>query len=124
MAVATYRGFEMKTVGSTTDIWQVRIKNTILQGSTAALKKSIDWFCDTATIIDPKEFTSLATVREGQGKAVQENFFGYIIKSDTGEPNSWYCFFNGKLIKGGKLAIQKHIEGYLIAKKKAAQQKK
>lgn len=31
--------------------------------------------------------------------------------------------FNGKLIKGGKLAIQRHIEAYLIAKKKAEQTK-
>ena len=123
MAVATYRGFDLRTVGSNSAVWQVQIKNRLLQGSMAALRKSIDWFCDTATIIDPKEFSSLATGRESLGKAVQENFFGYIIKSDTGEPNSWYCFFNGKLIKGGKLAIQKHIESYLIAKKKAEQQK-
>ncbi|MFA0413392.1 DUF3319 domain-containing protein [Vibrio renipiscarius] len=124
MAVSTYRGFDLKTVGSNSDVWQVQIKNRVLQGSTAALKKSIDWFCDSAMIIDPKEFSSLSKVRQGHGKAVQETFFGYIIKNDTGEPNSWYCLFNGKLIKGGKLAIQKHIEGYLIAKKKAEQQKK
>ncbi|NVC42607.1 DUF3319 domain-containing protein, partial [Vibrio vulnificus] len=45
-------------------------------------------------------------------------------KNDTGEPNAWYCFFNGKLIKGSKAAIQRHIEAYLIAKQKAEQQKK
>ena len=123
MAVATYRGFDLRTVGSNSAVWQVQIKNRLLQGSIAALRKSIDWFCDTATIIDPKEFSSLAAGRESREKAVQDNFFGYIIKNDTGEPNSWYCFFNGKLIKGGKFAIQKHIEGYLIAKKKAEQQK-
>ncbi len=38
--------------------------------------------------------------------------------------NAWYCFFNGKLIKGSKAAIQRHIEAYLIAKQKAEQQKK
>ena len=124
MAVATYRGFEVRTVGSSTEIWQVQIKNRVLQGQMPALKKSIDWFCDSATIIDPKEFASLAKNRESAAKAVQENFNGYIIKNDTGEPNTWYCFFNGRLIKGGKLAIQKHIEGYLIAKSKAEQQKK
>ncbi len=121
MAVATYRGFELKTVGASTDLWQVQIKNRLLQGQMAAIKKSIDWFCDSATIIDPKEFASLAKSRETSSKAVQENFNGYIIKNDTGEPNAWYCFFNGKLIKGGKLAIQRHIESYLIARKKAEQ---
>ncbi|WP_260261715.1 DUF3319 domain-containing protein [Vibrio intestinalis] len=124
MAVATYRGFNIKTVGTSTDIWQVQIKTRVLQGNMAALKKSIDWFCDTATVIDPKEFSSLSKQREAAGKALQENFYGYMLKNDTGEPNTWYCFFNGRLIKGGKLAIQKHIEAYLIAKKKAEQQKK
>lgn len=124
MAAATYRGFTLKTAGSSTDIWQVQIKNNVLQGSMPALKKSIDWFCDTATIIDPKEFTSLNTKRTQEGKPAQENFNGYTLKNDTGEANAWYCFFNGRLIKGGKLAIQKHIEAYLLAKQKAEQQQK
>lgn len=29
--------------------------------------------------------------------------------------------FNGKLIKGSKAAIQRHIEAYLVAKQKAMQ---
>ncbi|WP_164672452.1 DUF3319 domain-containing protein, partial [Vibrio cholerae] len=29
-----------------TEIWQVRIKNHVLTGNLAAVKKSIDWFCD------------------------------------------------------------------------------
>jgi hypothetical protein len=124
MAAATYRGFTLKSVGNSTDVWQVQIKNHTLQASMPALKKSIDWFCDTATIIDPKEFSSLKGKRTGEGSPSQENFNGYTIKNDTGEPNAWYCFFNGRLIKGGKLAIQKHIEAYLLAKQKAEQQQK
>lgn len=124
MAAATYRGFTLKTAGNSTEIWQVQIKNHLLSGSMAAVKKSIDWFCDTATIIDPKEFSSLANKKAGSGKPSQENFHGFTIKNDTGEPNAWYCFFNGRLIKGGKLAIQKHIEAYLLAKQKAEQQQK
>ncbi|RTZ17334.1 DUF3319 domain-containing protein [Vibrio aquaticus] len=124
MAAATYRGFTLKTAGTTTDVWQVQIKQHVLSGSMAAVKKSIDWFCDTATIIDPKEFSSLAEKKAQQGKPAQENFNGYTLKNDTGDANSWYCFFNGRLIKGGKLAIQKHIEAYLLAKKKAEQQQK
>ncbi|CAK4075876.1 hypothetical protein VDT1_4270 [Vibrio sp. 16] len=125
MAAATYRGFTLKTAGSSTEIWQVQIKKHVLSGSMAAVKKSIDWFCDTATIIDPKEFSSLASNKgQSEGKATQENFNGYTLKNDTGEVNGWYCFFNGRLIKGGKLAIQKHIEAYLLAKQKAEQQQK
>ena len=126
MAAATYRGFVLKTAGSSTEVWQVQIKNHVLSGSMAAVKKSIDWFCDTATIIDPKEFSSLAGKKkaEGTGSPTQENFNGFTIKNDTGEANAWYCMFNGRLIKGGKLAIQKHIEAYLLAKQKAEQQQK
>lgn len=124
MPVATYRGFNLKTAGNSTEIWQVQIKNHQLQGSMAAVKKSIDWFCDTATIIDPREFSSINSKREGSGQPAQENFNGFTLKNDTGEPNGWYCFFNGRLLKGGKLAIQKHIEAYLVAKQKAEQQKK
>ncbi|AIW21377.1 tail protein [Vibrio coralliilyticus] len=123
MAAATYRGFTLKTAGSSTDVWQVQIKNHVLSGSMPAVKKSIDWFCDTATIIDPKEFGSLGNKKQAEGAPSQENFHGYTIKNDTGEVNTWYCFFNGKLIKGGKLAIQKHIEAYLLAKQKAEQKK-
>ncbi|CAM2885503.1 DUF3319 domain-containing protein [Vibrio neptunius] len=123
MAAATYRGFTLKTAGSSTDVWQVQIKNHVLSGSMPAVKKSIDWFCDTATIIDPKEFGSLGNKKQAENNPSQENFHGYTIKNDTGDPNSWYCFFNGKLIKGGKLAIQKHIEAYLLAKQKAEQKK-
>ncbi|MDN3611624.1 DUF3319 domain-containing protein [Vibrio ostreicida] len=123
MAAATYRGFTLKTAGSSTDLWQVQIKNHLLSGSMPAVKKSIDWFCDTATIIDPKEFGSLNNKKQEEGKPAQENFHGFTLKNDTGEPNSWYCFFNGKLIKGGKLAIQKHIEAYLLSRQQAAQKK-
>lgn len=30
--------------------------------------------------------------------------------------------FNGRLIKGSKIAIQKHIEAYLVARQRAMQQ--
>ena len=122
MALASYRGFTLKSIGSENQIWKVTIKNRELKGSLSAIKKSIDWWCDTASIIDP---TQLATATQRTDSAgVQELFNGYMIKNDTGENNAWYCMFNGKLIKGGKLAIQKHIEAYLIAKKKAEQLKK
>ncbi|RJX75488.1 DUF3319 domain-containing protein [Vibrio sinensis] len=124
MALATYRGFPLKTVGNSTDVWQVQIKNKLLSGNMTALKKSIDWFCDTATIIDPKEFQSLAGKRNVAAKPTHENFNGYVLKNDTGETNGWYCLFNGRLIKGGKMAIRKHIEAFLIAKQKAEQNSK
>lgn len=124
MAAASYRGFTLKTAGNSTEIWQVQIKKHLLSGSMAAVKKSIDWFCDTATIIDPKEFSSLENQKQTKAHSAQEFFNGYLLKNDTGEANAWYCLFNGRLIKGGKVAIQKHIEAYLQAKQRAEQQQK
>ncbi|MCG9788761.1 DUF3319 domain-containing protein [Vibrio mediterranei] len=123
MALASYRGFTLKSIGTTNQIWKVTIKNRELQGSLSAVKKSIDWWCDTASIIDPSQLTQAATERASGTAGTQENFHGFTIKNDTGANNAWYCMFNGKLIKGGKLAIQRHIEAYLIAKKKAEQTK-
>lgn len=121
MAVAIYRGFNLQSADNSSDTWQVTIKNHLLTGNLAAVKKSIDWFCDTASIINPKEFESIGQRRE-LASGVQEQFHGFTIKNDTGEANQWYCFFNGRLIKGSKIAIQKHIEAYLVAKQQAAQQ--
>ncbi|MFC3025089.1 DUF3319 domain-containing protein [Vibrio zhugei] len=120
MAVSIYRGIQLQSTSDSTEVWQARIKKHVITGSLAAVKKSIDWWCDTASLIDPKEFESLQPKKDDSAHAgAQENFNGYTIKNDTGAANAWYCFFNGRLIKGSKLAIQKHIEAYLIAKKRA-----
>ncbi|MFV0448188.1 MAG: DUF3319 domain-containing protein [Vibrio sp.] len=123
MANASYRGFTLQTTKNSTDIWQVRIKSHVLSGSLAAVKKSIDWWCDTASLIDPGEFESVSNTKVTTGSK-EENFNGFTLKNDTGEANAWYCFFNGKLIKGSKLALQKHIEAHLIARQKAAAQQR
>ncbi len=122
MAISTYRGFTLRSIGNSTDVWQVQIKKQTLKGSLAAIKKTIDWWSDTASLIDPSEFEAINTKQETTTQALQEQFNGFTLKNDTGDANGWYCFFNGRLIKGGKLAIQKHIEAYLIAKQKAEAQ--
>lgn len=123
MANASYRGFTLQTAKQSADIWQVRIKNHVLSGNLAAVKKSIDWWCDTASLINPSEFESVGKTREVQGSK-EENFNGFTLKNDTGEANGWYCFFNGRLIKGSKLALQKHIEAHLLARQRAAAQQR
>lgn len=122
MAITTYRGLTLKSAPNSTEVWQVKIKTHVLTGNLAAVKKSIDWWCDTASIIDPNEFESVGRKREGAYRSAQEQFNGFTLKNDTGEPNAWYCFFNGRLIKGSKIAIQKHIEAHLLAKQKAETQ--
>ena len=120
MAVTTYRGFKLQS-NLDGNLWKVRIKSHDLTGTLTAVKKSIDWWCDSASLINPKEFETL-NQRRSNATATQSEFFnGYTLRNDTGEANAWYCMFNGKLIKGGKLAIQRHIEAYLLAKKRALQ---
>ncbi len=115
MAITNYRGFNLKGAGGSQDLWQVKIKNHVLSGNLSAVKKTVDWWVETAQIIDPKEFASVKTTRVSSGKGMAEVFAGQQLKNDTGEPNGWYCMFNGKLLKGSKLAIQKHIEAYMKA---------
>jgi hypothetical protein len=122
MANSIYRSVHLQSIDANNTVWRAKLKNNVIQGNLAAVKKSIDWWIETTSIIDPKEFTSLNKSR-GTGSST-ENFNGYQIKNDTGEPNAWYCMFNGRLIKGGKIAIQRHIEAYLLAKQKTEQQKK
>lgn len=122
MANSIYRGVHLLSTDAKNTVWQAKLKTRVIQGNLTAVKKSIDWWLDTASIIEPKEFTALNKERPGANQA--ETFNGYQIKNDTGEPNAWYCMFNGKLIKGAKPAIQRHIEAYLVAKQKAQEQKK
>jgi len=125
MAVASYRGFTLKSENSSQETWHVQIKNHVLTGNLAAVKKSIDWWCDTASLIDPKEFESIGNKKSTSSSSgpVQEQFGSFVLRNDTGGANTWYCMFNGKLIKGSKIAIQKHIESYLLAQKRATQGK-
>lgn len=120
MAVSTYRGFKLKS-SLDGNRWKVEIKSHVLQGSLTAVKKSIDWWCDTASIIDPKEFASLQPRRKVASGPQSDVFCGYTLKNDTGEPNAWYCMFNGKLLKGSKAPIQRHIENELLEKRKTRQ---
>ncbi len=119
MATTYHRGYCIQS-GSDKDIWHVRIKKQILSGKLIAVKKSIDWWCETATIISPKEFEPLASSIEDKLSGQQEEHKGYLIKNDSGEKTAWYCFFNGKLIKGSREAIKKHIDQHAatVAKRK------
>ncbi|MDG3085462.1 DUF3319 domain-containing protein [Vibrio hannami] len=112
MATTFHRGYCIQS-SSDREVWHVRIKNQVLSGNLPAVKKSIDWWCDTATVIDPKEFASLAPKSTEEANEQLEEYNGFTIKSDTGTKNSWYCMFQGKLVKGSKEAIKKHIDKHL-----------
>ncbi|WP_413283307.1 DUF3319 domain-containing protein [Vibrio sp. MA40-2] len=119
MATIFHRGYCIQS-SSGKDLWHVRIKKQVLSGNLTAVKKSIDWWCDTATIIEPNEFVNIAPPKSVEQPEQQEEYLGEHIKNDSGAKNSWYCFFNGKLVKGSKEAIKKHIDKHvaIAAKRK------
>lgn len=120
MAIANYRGFNFKLANQSASVWKVKIKGQILTGNISELKKSIDWWCDTASVVDPQEFAiQNERYKKTKAQSRNEHYNGFLIKNDSDDEKAWYCMFNGRLIKGTKTAIQKHIDAYLVAKQKA-----
>ena len=122
MAAAAYRGFTLKTAGNSTDVWQVQIKIILYLEACLRLKRALIGFVTLQISLIQKNLDLSVTRKKLRPSS--RDFHGYTLKNDNGNPNEWYCFFNGKLIKGGKVAMQKHIEAYLVAKQKAEQQQK
>ncbi len=105
-----YKGLTLKLVQQSPEIWEVTIKKQSFRGPLAAVCKSIDWWQQTAKMIDPKNFVSLQKNAPQQGAATKEEYNGYLLRNDTGAANGWYCMYHGKLLKGGKVKIQQFID--------------
>ena len=97
MAVSIYRGFHLQSAPNSTEIWQVKIKNHVLTGNLAAVKKSIDWWCDMKTFMPPERFN---TVAKPQAQYQTEEYRGFKLINDSGKPNEWYITLRGQLLKG------------------------
>ena len=114
MPAVLYKSFKIEALDSQNDHWFVTVKNRKLEGNLNAIKKSIDWFIDTATLIDPAEFKQLAN--KGKIEVVKEDYLGQSLQNDTGDSKQWYCVFNNRLIKGSKEALKKYINQNTKAK--------
>lgn len=112
MHKSLYRGFFIENKTGIPDGWKVLIKNKMLQGHLSAVKKSIDWWNETGSIIQPKEFGDMgeATLNEKKSKTQTEEYKGYALKNDTGEMKEWYCLYQGKLAKGSIKAIKTFLD--------------
>ncbi|MBM7035694.1 DUF3319 domain-containing protein [Vibrio ulleungensis] len=109
MTKRVYKGLTLKLAQSSPEIWEVSIKKQTIKGPLQALCKSIDWWQQTAQLVDPKNFASLAKTSETKA-GTKEQYNGYLLNNDTGAPGEWYCMFHGKLLKGGKVKIQQFID--------------
>ncbi|MCG7495722.1 DUF3319 domain-containing protein [Vibrio sp. Of7-15] len=107
-----HKGYCIENTGDAEDGWKIRIKNRVLTGHLAAVKKSIDWWCDTASIIDPSELGDMGAEAkaEKEGKKQQEEYLGYNLRNDTGEPKEWYVMHGGQLVKGSLKALKGYID--------------
>lgn len=112
MQKSLYRGFFIENKTGVPDDWKVLIKNKVLHGHLSAVKKSIDWWSDTGSIIQPKEFGDMGetAINEKRDKFKSEDYKGFQIKNDTGEVNTWYCLYHGKLAKGSLTAIKSFLD--------------
>ncbi len=121
MSIVRYKGFILKLIKQDIrGVWEVKIGKHKLTGSIEAVKKSIDWFCETSVLIEPKEFGSLGNskispIKNSKSKK-EKKFHGYLLKNDTGDVDAWYCLFEQRLLKGRELAIKKYIEERLMAR--------
>lgn len=112
MQKSLYRGFFIENKTGVPDDWKVLIKNKVLHGHLSAVKKSIDWWSDTGSIIQPKEFGDMGetAINEKRDKFQYEDYKGFQIKNDTGEAKTWYCLYHGKLAKGSLTAIKSFLD--------------
>jgi hypothetical protein len=122
MAVTTYRGFTLTSTKTADDFWQISIKKQVLTGNLADIKKTIDWWCDTGSVVSPRDLAQMS--EQGNTSVTQQHYHGFTLQNDSGNSNGWYCLFNGRLIKGANASIKKHIDAYLVAKQKAEQSRK
>lgn len=112
MQKSLYKGFFIENKTGVPDDWKVLIKNKVLHGHLSAIKKSIDWWSETGTIIKPKVFGDMGEteVNDKKSKIQIDNHLGFLIKNDTGEPKEWYCMYDGKLLKGFLPSIKTFLD--------------
>ena len=112
MQKSLYKGFFIENKTGIPDDWKVLIKNKVLHGHLSAVKKSIDWWSDTGSIIPAKEFGDMGetVLNEKRDKSQSDEYKGFAIKNDTGEPKAWYCLYHGKLAKGSLAAIKRFLD--------------
>lgn len=112
MKKSLYRGFFIENKTDIPDDWKVLIKNKVLQGHLSAVKKSIDWWHDTGAIIAPRDFGDMGETafNEKKSKYQSEDYKGFSLKNDSGEVNTWYCMYQGKLAKGTLAALKSFLD--------------
>ncbi|MUK62776.1 DUF3319 domain-containing protein [Aliivibrio fischeri] len=112
MKKTLYKGFFIENKTGIPDDWKVLIRTHVLHGHLSAVKKSIDWWNEAGTIIDPKEFGDMgeSALNEKRSQFKSEEYKGFTIKNDTGEPKTWYCLYQGKLAKGSLTAIKSFLD--------------
>ncbi|WBA10217.1 DUF3319 domain-containing protein [Salinivibrio kushneri] len=108
-----HRGYAIeKTEGSgdVTEEYRARLGGKVISGSLQAVKKSIEWWADTSTLVDPADLEEEDT--DGAGTRQVEEYKGFRIMNDNPDKDSkgWYMIVRGNLMKGSLPALKQFID--------------
>ncbi|WP_231568939.1 DUF3319 domain-containing protein [Photobacterium gaetbulicola] len=108
-----HRGHNIENASGAPDGWKTTINGNTVINKLTLVKKSIDWWYDMQTFMPPEKFLARNS-SEKNGQKIEE-YKGYKLINDNGEPNGWYVILGTKLLKGSPVAIKKHLD-LVIAK--------
>jgi Protein of unknown function (DUF3319). len=112
-----HRGYTIeKSEGGheTTEVYRARLGGKSISGSLQNVKKSIEWWADTNTFVEPADFDDDEDDTPSTHQV--EEYKGFRIMNDDPEKDEkgWYMIVQGKLMKGSlpglKLFIDKNGE--------------
>ncbi|MDV5167523.1 DUF3319 domain-containing protein [Photobacterium rosenbergii] len=108
-----HRGHNIENASGAPDGWKTTINGNTIIHKLTLVKKSIDWWYDMQTFMPPEKF--LAGNKAERVDQRIEEYKGFKLINDNGEPNGWYVMLGSKLLKGSPTAIKKHLD-LVIAK--------
>ncbi|MGF1681463.1 DUF3319 domain-containing protein [Photobacterium minamisatsumaniensis] len=115
-----HRGHNIENATGSPDDWKTTINGAAVKNKLTLVKKSIDWWCDMKTFMSPEKFGDIS----GQSKQFSqkaEDYKGFKLINDNGEPNGWYVMIGNRLLKGSPAAIKKHLDLVLLKRQKLQQ---
>ncbi|MPX89324.1 MULTISPECIES: DUF3319 domain-containing protein [Salinivibrio] len=108
-----HRGYTIeKTEGGneTTEVYRARVAGKSISGSLQNVKKSIEWWADTNTFVEPADFDD--EENDVSSKKQVEEYKGFRIMNDDPEKDEkgWYMIVRGNLMKGSLPALKHFID--------------
>lgn len=103
-----HRGYNVEVASDDENAYRARLGGKSISGSLLAVKKCIDWWCDTNVLLDPEDFEE----QESTSRATRvEEYKGIQLMSDSKDDDSdWYMIVRGNLMKGSLVALKHFLD--------------